>query len=108
MPTRSFEYHVDALAEAIEAFQWYDKRSPAAAERFWLELRRARTLVTKRPETWGPYLHGTRCFRLNRLPYGLVYVEDGDRIIGVAVAHLKRRAGYWRERLTTPDAPEAE
>jgi hypothetical protein len=29
----------------------------------------------------------------------LVYVERGDRIIGIAVAHLHRRPGYWRTRL---------
>jgi putative addiction module component (TIGR02574 family) len=27
------------------------------------------------------------------------YIERGERIIGVAVAHLKRRPGYWRHRL---------
>lgn len=99
MPGRSFEYHAEAVAEAAEAFRWYDKRSPAAADGFWLELRRARNLVTGSPETWGPYLHGTRCFRLNRYPYGLVYIERADRIIGVAVAHLRRRPGYWRTRI---------
>jgi hypothetical protein len=30
----------------------------------------------------------------------LVYIERGERIIGIAVAHLKRRPGYWRKRLT--------
>jgi hypothetical protein len=29
----------------------------------------------------------------------LVYIERGEKIIGIAVAHLKRRPGYWRKRL---------
>jgi plasmid stabilization system protein ParE len=99
MPGRRFEYHPEAVAEAAEAFQWYAAQSQDAAERFWHELRRARELVTTRPEVWGPYYHGTRCFRLHRFPYGLVYITRDERIIGLAVAHLKRRPGYWRHRL---------
>jgi hypothetical protein len=36
---------------------------------------------------------------LKSYPYSLVYVERDDRIIGVAVAQLHRRPGYWRGRL---------
>jgi len=99
MSDRVFEYHPEATAEAWEAFHWYAERSESAADEFWLKLRSARMEVTRRPEAWSKYLHGTRCLRLKRFPYGLVYIERGERIIGVAVAHLKRRPGYWRHRL---------
>jgi plasmid stabilization system protein ParE len=94
-----FEYHPEAITEAWEAFHWYQERSEIAAERFWQQLRRAREYVTQHPHSCGKYVHGTRCARLRRFPYGLVYVLRSDRIIGVAVAHLKRRPGYWRARL---------
>jgi plasmid stabilization system protein ParE len=99
MADRSFEYHPDAIAEAAEAYRWYAERSEEAAEKFWVELRRARELVTRRPQMRAKYLHGARCFRLQQFPYGLIYIERGDRIIGLAVAHLRRRPGYWRRRL---------
>ena len=99
MSDREFEYHVEAIKEAWDAFHWYDERTGNAAEVFWEELRRARQSVTKHPKSWTPYLHGTRCFKLARFPYALVYIERGNRIIGIAVAHLKRRPGYSRERL---------
>jgi len=108
MTARRFEYLAEAVEDAAEAFRWYNERSPAAADGFWLELRRARQLVAERPETWNPYLHSTRCFRLNRFPYGLVYIERGDRVIGVAVAHLKRRPGYWRKRLRDAEGGSPE
>jgi plasmid stabilization system protein ParE len=101
MADREFEYHPEAVAEAAEAYQWYAERSETACERFLAELRRARGRATIRPLTGAPYLHGTRCFRLARFPYGLVYVERGERVIGLAVAHLKRRPGYWRKRMTS-------
>jgi plasmid stabilization system protein ParE len=94
-----FEYHPEAIGEAWEAFHWYGERSEHAAEGFWNELHHARIAVTRQPQTWPSYLHGTRCLKLKRYPYALVYIERNDRIIGVAVAHLKRRPGYWRQRL---------
>ena len=98
-PGRSFDFHPEAMIEAGEAAQWYAERSVDASENFKSELRRAERLVTQRPEAWAKYLHGTRCLQLKRFPYGLVYIERGERIVGVAVAHLKRRPGYWRHRL---------
>jgi plasmid stabilization system protein ParE len=94
-----FEYHAAAIAEAWEAYHWYDERSEMSADRFWQALRRARLSVIRHPRAWTPYVHGTRCYQLEGFPYALVYVEKDDRIIGIAVAHLKRQPGYWRERL---------
>jgi plasmid stabilization system protein ParE len=99
MPSRVFEYHPEAVKEAWEAFHWYDERSEQAAKDFWQEIRRARLAITDQPQSGSPYFHGTRCRRLTRFSYGLVYVERTELLIGIAVAHLKRRPGYWRERL---------
>ena len=95
-----FEYHPEAIQEASDAFRWYDYlRNEQVAENFWDELRLARQSVVLHPGSWASYLHGTRCFKLKQFPFGLVYVEQSERIIGIAVAHLKRRPGYWRDRL---------
>ena len=40
-----------------------------------------------------------RTFRLRTFRYNVVYVIDGDEIVIVAVAHHRRRPGYWRGRL---------
>jgi plasmid stabilization system protein ParE len=100
MSGQTFEYHPEAIKEAWHAFHWYDDRSENAADDFWEELRRARQSVTMHPQSWTPYLHGTRCFKLKRFPYALVYVERAEQLLGLAVAHLKRRPGYWRKRLS--------
>jgi toxin ParE1/3/4 len=95
-----FDFHPEAILEAREALEWYEKRSRDAALKFKSQLRRAEDSVTRHPRSWMPYLLGTRCFKLEHFPYALVYIEREDRIIGIAVAHLKRRPGYWRKRLT--------
>ena len=98
-----FEYHPDAIIEANAAFHWYHQQSEQAAENFWQELVHARQQIVANPELWGKYLFDTRCFRLYRYPYGLVYIPQKEKIIGLAVVHFKRRPGYWKERLNSPD-----
>jgi hypothetical protein len=87
------------ILEAREAAVWYGERSANAEAKFKIELRRAEESVAKHPNAWMPYLHGTRCFKLHRFPFALVYNQRGERLVGIAVAHLKRRPGYWRDRL---------
>jgi hypothetical protein len=89
-----FEFHHEAVLDSLEAAKWYADRSIGAAEKFKTELRRAEDSVTRHPISWAPYLHGTRCFKLARFPFALVYIERDDRVVGIAVAHLKRRPGY--------------
>ena len=95
----NFEFHPEAMIEAKQAAEWYAERNLTASIDFKKELRFAEKLVNEHPGSWAPYLHGTRILQLKRFPYGLVYTERGDRIVGIAVAHLKRRPGYWRKRL---------
>ena len=96
---QKFEFHPAATIEAKQAIDWYAEKSETAAADFREELRNAEKRVVRSPQLWGPYLHGTRCFKLRRFPFGLVYIEHGERIIGLAVAHLHRRPGYWLNRI---------
>lgn len=98
MPANRFVYLTEAVEEAREAYAWYAERDPEVAERFLVELQRARESVTARPRGWTPYYHGTRCFQFRKFPYALVYVEQGDQLVGLAVCHLHRRPGYWKDR----------
>jgi toxin ParE1/3/4 len=38
---------------------------------------------------------------IKRFPYQLIYRVEADTITVYAVAHLKRKPGYWRDRLAT-------
>ncbi len=95
---RPVEFDPKAIEEAAAAYDWYVERSLNAAERFQDEVDYAVDAITQAPDTWPCYLHGTQRFLLRRFPYQLVYRVERDRILVVAVAHLKRRPGYWRKR----------
>jgi toxin ParE1/3/4 len=94
---------VDILPQAVEegrqAREFYLSKSPAVEEAFRQELERAIALIREHPETWPTYVLGTRRFILNRFPYSLVYKTDATHALIVAIAHAKRKPGYWRPRL---------
>ncbi len=50
-------------------------------------------------ERWPTYLYGTRRYLLKRFPFVIVYRAAESRIEIIAVAHGRRRPGYWAARL---------
>lgn len=92
------ELHPEAEAEARDARFWYAQRDAAAAERFMRALDHAMQMIVQAPERWPSYLHGARRFLTRRYPFSVVYRVLADRILVVAVAHQRRRPGYWRSR----------
>jgi plasmid stabilization system protein ParE len=92
------EYLEQAVTEAAAAAAWYAERSPTAAAGFEAELHEAESAIRNLPNAWPPYDHGTRHYLLRRYPFALVYRVEIRRILIVAVAHGKRRPGYWRDR----------
>jgi len=90
--------HPEAADEAEEAYRWYRERSQTAAMAFRTRLRQSIVLIAEAPERHRRYLHGTRRILLPRFPYLVVYRIADDGIEVVAVAHGRRRPGYWRDR----------
>lgn len=87
-----------AIAEAREAFHWYDDRNSDASSAFQRELDEAIELVSQSPTRW-PVLKGLLRRRLFRsFPYALIYSVTDDLIQIIAIAHQHRRPGYWRKR----------
>jgi len=83
MPGLPVVLHPDAVEEAQAAWQWYLERSQSAAEA---------------PERWPLFVHGTRRFLFRRFPFQIVYRVANDRIEVVAIAHGRRKPGYWKTR----------
>ncbi len=92
------EFHPDAVAEATTARRWYAERSEAAAGAFLGELDAALQGIVEAPLSWPPYLHGSRRALLRRFRFSVVFRLKGSIIQVVAVAHAKRKSGYWSER----------
>jgi plasmid stabilization system protein ParE len=99
MARRQVELHPQAIAEAHAAAKWYRERSTSAADAFVSELDRAMEKIAEAPEMPQRYAGGTRRFLLRHFPYSVIYREKSGRIEIVAVAHGRRKPGYWKSRL---------
>jgi plasmid stabilization system protein ParE len=95
----ALEYLEEALLEAEAAARWYAERSPSAALAFSDEIDIAEEAIVQSPEAWPAHDHGTRRYLLRRFPYSVVYRVESTRVLLVAVAHAKRRPGYWKSRV---------
>jgi toxin ParE1/3/4 len=90
--------HPLALREINKAADRYRKISRDVEDRFTLAVERALQRVREHPEIGEELVRGERRLVLRRFPYKLVYRPRPAWIFVVAVAHHKRRDGYWRRR----------
>jgi plasmid stabilization system protein ParE len=97
--SRTLEFLDEAIEEAEAAARWYAERSTTAAAAFADEIDTAIAEITRLPLAWPAHDHNTRRFLLRRFPYSVVYRASEGTILIVAVAHGRRRPGYWIERL---------
>jgi plasmid stabilization system protein ParE len=99
MTARQVEIHPEALAEAEAALDWYAERSSHAPVMFMEELDKAIESIVDAPKRWPIFDDDCRRFPLFRFPYFIVYHEKSESLIQIlAVAHGRRRPGYWHSR----------
>jgi toxin ParE2 len=82
--------------ELDQARGWDGQQSPGLGTEFLDEVDRALEAILRSPQTWPPFTHQTRRFLLHRFPYAIVYHPKSDLIHIVAVMHLHRKPGYWK------------
>jgi toxin ParE1/3/4 len=99
MTIRQVEIHPDALVEAEAAVTWYAERSARAPAAFIEEIDNAIKSILNAPNRWPIFESGCRRFPLLRFPYSVVYREKSNDLVQIlAIAHGRRRPGYWRMR----------
>jgi toxin ParE1/3/4 len=97
--SKPYRLHPEALLEIEAAHDWYLQRSMDASVEFLVEISAALEAIPQAPSRWPKFLHGTRRFLLDRFPFSIIYLDDPDFVSFVAVAHSRRRPGYWMTRL---------
>jgi plasmid stabilization system protein ParE len=98
MKRKHIRIQSQAQQEINEAFDWYFKRSPEAADAFLTEIGASLAQIVSHPQLYPACTKNTRRRILANFPYSVIFQEKDDVILVVAVAHAKRRPGYWRGR----------
>lgn len=94
----SIEFLQAAHTDLRGAYDWYFERNPEAAATFIREIEAALDSISENPLMWASYMGGTRRRVLRRFPFSIIYRVKELNIIIVAVAHGRRRPGYWLGR----------
>ncbi|HRC88196.1 MAG TPA: type II toxin-antitoxin system RelE/ParE family toxin [Thermoanaerobaculia bacterium] len=100
----SYWLHEAAEAELGEAALFYaEHASPAIAHTFLDEFERVLDVLQSNQALGTRQPGGLRTYPLRRFPYSIVFREDEDLGPQIyAVAHQRRRPGYWTQRLQLP------
>jgi toxin ParE1/3/4 len=95
-----YRFHPAAEAEFYAAIDWYAARDPEAADNFAALVRNAVQLIAELPKAWPtwPGRDDLRVRVLHRFPFSIIYAVDAETMVVIAVAHHRRRPGYWLRR----------
>jgi plasmid stabilization system protein ParE len=88
-----------AEQEMLEAAQYYEYRRSGLGSSFLVEIQQAVDEIANSPETWPITLYEIRQRSIKRFPYRVLYRNDLDKIVIIAIMHLRRHPDYWLERL---------
>lgn len=92
-------FHPQAQQEFDEAFDFFAERSSRLARRFLKSTMTTVDLLRNYPGIGQPIGRAARRFAIRPFAYDLIYLPGREDIFVVAIAHHRRRPGYWRERL---------
>ncbi|MGR3292459.1 MAG: type II toxin-antitoxin system RelE/ParE family toxin [Candidatus Scalindua sp.] len=88
-----------AEQEMIEAAKYYESQTAGLGTDYLSEIERAVATIAESPKMWPIVEAKLRRRLVRRFPFGILYFIDSNEIVVVAVAHLSRKPGYWRERI---------
>ncbi|MEW6323459.1 MAG: type II toxin-antitoxin system RelE/ParE family toxin [Acidobacteriota bacterium] len=89
-----------ASVEFAEAVRWYETKRPGLGADFYDAVAKTIALIREHPGV-GHRSGGSGDYRqllVDRFPYNIVYRERPADLYVIAVAHTKRRPGYWKDR----------
>jgi toxin ParE1/3/4 len=102
--TRRLQIHPSADAEVDEVAAWYDAQTSGVGNDFIVAASAAMRSAVRRPRIGSPVSIESeggevRRVRVVGFPYQVVYAVLPDHVTVLAVAHNRRRPGYWASRV---------
>lgn len=93
------EFLPEAEQEFREAAQYYEKVAPGIGMTFITKVHTAISFIKQNPFASEEIDSGIRKKVISRFPYNILYSIEAGIIIIIAIAHQKRRPGFWQSRL---------
>lgn len=96
--TSGWDFHPEAEAEFIESAAYYESEVPGLGRRFGRAVGEALELLLENPEIGSPLDTELRSFVVGSFPHSIIYATYGNRLLVLAIAHGRRKPGYWKSR----------
>ena len=93
-----YRYLPGAREDLNDAAAFYEASVPGLEDAFLDDVERAIDDIRENPRIGAPIGREFRRAILRHFPFTIVYAERDDEIVIVAIAHDRRRPGYWRGR----------
>ena len=92
------ELHPEADVEFAAQIEYYERKEQGLGIRFYLEVIESLNWIAENPSL--PRLRPThRSLNLKVFPFYIAYVFENDLIWVLAIAHHRKRPGYWLKRI---------
>lgn len=95
------DFFPDADQEMLEAARYYQSLASGLGDDYLDEVERAVHSIATSPQTWPILESDFRRRLVKRFPFGVIYRIEPDKILIIAVAHLRKKPGYWENRIRT-------
>jgi len=94
----SIIFDPDAKDEFLEAVQYYEGCQGGLGYRFRLAIESATKKIAETPFMYRVLHAPFRRHLVTKFPYSIIYSIEPDHIRIIALAHNKRKPGYWIDR----------
>lgn len=94
------QYHEAAEEELLNEIGYLELQAQELGRRFFAEIRRVEDRIIQFPQSAQEIRPGIRKSILRTFQYSLIYSIEPEGILVLAVAHHRRRPGYWIGRVT--------
>jgi plasmid stabilization system protein ParE len=91
-------YEDAAREEGLAAAVWYGEQQAGLQARFLAKWKDAENRMVANPQIHRCFEGELRKCRFDVFPYALVFRIRGDELQVLAVMHLSRRPGYWKDQ----------
>jgi plasmid stabilization system protein ParE len=93
------KYHEAAEQELLHTIGYLELQAAGLGRHFLADVQKAEELMVQFPESGAEILTGIRRRMLRKFPYSLYYIREHGDLLILAVAHHRRRPGYWVGRV---------
>lgn len=96
--TKAVRLLLPAEQEMYDAARYYELQAPGLGQDFLDKVKLALQDLVNSPDRWPIVRDDIRRRLIRRFPYSILYRNDPEEVVVLAVMHVKRHPSYWLSR----------